>query len=846
MIRRPPRSTLSSSSAASDVYKRQSTQSTGETTVLKMEQPEDQEVAEMDELIQKQRSQGQLLVMINTMETSLVLQRDRYGEQAEQVLALGEKLVREYNAVAMEALRADQWQDVSELLKKAYVMTEPDTFFPDSDTRLRLRAITHNNLGCFHKRRGKLSMSLKHLEKAARMEETTPDPDNPAGTHLNLCAVLSMLHDHDSALEHAQTALELILARDKREGEGAKPSKQVWGDWEAVLAARVSPAATSRSRAARNCLNKALYDASKDACTSHGVTLDSCILPDVLCPLPPKGTLKATAGVVAGDSESYTTFGLLFDCVIHKIHNGFCAVSSHTTDLEPAAEVMDLAGLDLSYVVSASVRLGRNLPSYPFSVTLTPTQREELTAKIVEATGDRAPEELGQGGKLHEDLQAAAGLVTLLQPPGGEMEAAGAAADWPNHRKLCAAHDSVTVLVNGVEHAVFCARSPDNLWTAFTQAVEASNKVESALAESWARSDHLGFLSVTPESLGSIMRASLELKIPCLASHEELHYLTEALAVGHAATRQEGVLEIWNLETLGKSETEQLQTVLRAAGCMIEAEKRLSATDSVEVPNAVVRGVCPSAEESNSTRRGTMLAVAYHNLGVEFEHLNRWGEAIEAYSMGVQLAQARLGAESDVTKAIRSSLTGARKARKLKPMNHNTKVPGTARPWVEHRRTPRATRSPKPARMQGSLTARRHGHDKHSSRMGMAYGRATRTKTKAEVSFPALSQRHIAQERAYPFTREEWDSMHWDHAAIGNLASNPHEKHKFQPPQPHPSLATHYNMQKVVETGFTPAPPPRLPLGTLYRPARRLPQSAPQQASPQQTEADEQIVPSPP
>jgi len=157
--------------------------------------------------------------MLKTMEHSLLLRKDTLGVAHADVQSLGNALTHEYNAIAMQVLRADDMFDaVHSLLKKAYVMTEPDTFFVDTTLRLRLRAITLNNLGCLYKRRGKLASALQYLEKALKIEMTTPGCDNPAGTHLNVCAVLSLQGRHQYALEHAQLALDITL-RSEAEAE---------------------------------------------------------------------------------------------------------------------------------------------------------------------------------------------------------------------------------------------------------------------------------------------------------------------------------------------------------------------------------------------------------------------------------------------------------------------------------------------------------------------------------------------------------------------------------------------------------------------------------------------------
>jgi tetratricopeptide (TPR) repeat protein len=88
-----------------------------------------------------------------------------------------------------------------QLLKKAEILTERD---PPG------RAVTFNNLACYYRRQGKLHASLQYLQKALKIEARLEKVDNPADTHLNACAVLSQLGRHQSALEHAQSALILL------------------------------------------------------------------------------------------------------------------------------------------------------------------------------------------------------------------------------------------------------------------------------------------------------------------------------------------------------------------------------------------------------------------------------------------------------------------------------------------------------------------------------------------------------------------------------------------------------------------------------------------------------------
>lgn len=62
-------------------------------------------------------------------------------------------------------------------------------------------------------RQGKLHAALQYLQKALKIESRIERVQNPADTHLNCCAVLSQLGRHQSALEHAQSALILLQVR---------------------------------------------------------------------------------------------------------------------------------------------------------------------------------------------------------------------------------------------------------------------------------------------------------------------------------------------------------------------------------------------------------------------------------------------------------------------------------------------------------------------------------------------------------------------------------------------------------------------------------------------------------
>ena len=127
-----------------------------------------------------------------------------------QVVNEIEALVLKYNSVAMDYLRLENFKDSLTLLKKAEEVLNSDEneVIPN---RLKLMGITLNNLGCYYKKRRQPKVALTFLEKALEVElQTDADNINLAGSHLNICAVLSSLSKHKEAFNHANQALILL------------------------------------------------------------------------------------------------------------------------------------------------------------------------------------------------------------------------------------------------------------------------------------------------------------------------------------------------------------------------------------------------------------------------------------------------------------------------------------------------------------------------------------------------------------------------------------------------------------------------------------------------------------
>ena len=128
-----------------------------------------------------------------------------------------EQYVKVLNTNAMKMLSRDKFDLAKKMLDKAKRLTEDKEavhFGGDRFTQLKWLAITLTNMGCYYKRRRKLWSALNCLHRALQIEMRLPSVDNPAATHLNLCATLSELGRHRHALQHAQLAVHFLETCD--------------------------------------------------------------------------------------------------------------------------------------------------------------------------------------------------------------------------------------------------------------------------------------------------------------------------------------------------------------------------------------------------------------------------------------------------------------------------------------------------------------------------------------------------------------------------------------------------------------------------------------------------------
>ncbi|KAE8905516.1 hypothetical protein PF005_g13865 [Phytophthora fragariae] len=177
----------------------------------------------LDDKSAQLQQEGRYTEALECMEKGLVLRQHFFGADSNEVWASCRTVGEMCNLLAMTYLQQEEFRVVLELLKKAEILTERH---PAG------RAVTLNNLACYYRRQGNLHKALTYLNEALKIESRLDNLPNKADTHLNMCAVLSQLGKHQSALGHAQSALiflheELHLGRAGN--GGSSPARRGFG-----------------------------------------------------------------------------------------------------------------------------------------------------------------------------------------------------------------------------------------------------------------------------------------------------------------------------------------------------------------------------------------------------------------------------------------------------------------------------------------------------------------------------------------------------------------------------------------------------------------------------------------
>jgi len=234
------------------------------------------------------------------------------------------------------------------------------------------------------------------------------------------------------------------------------------------------------------------------------------------------------------------------------------------------------------------IRVARNLDGYPFANRLS-TQRQRDLARVVldKSSGSHIWDDLQPIPVEEMDFTELEFLVErkLIQP--GLLERTS------HFSVLASPDDRLSITINEDDHLRFQLLksgddAPEDGWGLLEELVQAGSRVFD-----YSRSEQLGFLTASPNFVGTGMRGTVTLHLPALAYSGRLRRMEEQIrpqsvtlrpVYGGWDTAYGDLFEISNTVTLGISEAVILKKLRTVTDNLVEEELRVRARILREYP----------------------------------------------------------------------------------------------------------------------------------------------------------------------------------------------------------------------------------------------------------------------
>ncbi|MFK5882047.1 MAG: phosphagen kinase [Sulfurospirillum sp.] len=325
-------------------------------------------------------------------------------------------------------------------------------------------------------------------------------------------------------------------------------------------------------------LTKEIFEELKELKTPNGFTLEKAIKSGFDNP-------ESGIGVYAGDIESYTVFGALFDPVIQEYH-GFSKKDIHKSNLNPFSLSAPNPDPKNEYIVSTRIRVGRNLADFPLGPAISKEQRDEVQGIVSSALNSLEGSLSGRYFPLldmsEEDRLSLVRDHFLFKAGDRFLESAGLNRDWPGGRGIYHNNEKTfLVWINEEDELrIISMQKGGNIKEVFSRLAGAIGELEKRMK--FAFNEHLGYITSCPTNLGTAMRASVHIILPKLSQNMEKfksitdkHHLQIRGIHGEHSQSEGGVYDISNKRRLGVTEVQCVQDMYDGVKALIDCEKNL-------------------------------------------------------------------------------------------------------------------------------------------------------------------------------------------------------------------------------------------------------------------------------
>eukprot|EP00949_MAST-11_sp_MAST-11-sp1_P005040 g5040.t1 len=162
------------------------------------------------DIVERLCQENQFVAAMKNLERCVHLNIEARGLRSDAVRDDAFQFVLRCNKIAMAQLKIRPAMAFQILTIAEHASRRRGILRYHRSERLCCRALTLNNLACYHKSRKDYRVALPLLKRALKIELTTVHCGSPASTHLNICTVLSAIGSHTAALSHAIMAQRIL------------------------------------------------------------------------------------------------------------------------------------------------------------------------------------------------------------------------------------------------------------------------------------------------------------------------------------------------------------------------------------------------------------------------------------------------------------------------------------------------------------------------------------------------------------------------------------------------------------------------------------------------------------
>ncbi|MBI3322630.1 MAG: protein arginine kinase [Candidatus Omnitrophica bacterium] len=292
--------------------------------------------------------------------------------------------------------------------------------------------------------------------------------------------------------------------------------------------------------------------------------------------------------------------------------------------VEKTGEWLRGSGPKEQIVLSSRVRLARNLADLPFPSWASTQEREEARRRLLEAVArskflkGAVVFEMGKLSELDRLFLVERHLISRELAAGHEAATA-----------VISDREVISLMINEEDHVrLQVLQSGLNLREAWSVLLRVDEELETALA--YAFTPECGYLTACPTNVGTGMRASCMLHLPCLVMTRQINRVLHAISklgltarglYGEGTDATGNFFQLSNQVTLGISEEETLDSLERLIGQVIEQEeaarRALLSRSREAVEDRIWRayGTLRTAHLINSTETTNLLSMV--RLGVD-------------------------------------------------------------------------------------------------------------------------------------------------------------------------------------------------------------------------------------